>query len=253
MADGASRFKILESSELGIRTSARKAKVHQDYTRIIIEGNMELNIDKNVTRFFLIRHGQTEYNKQGILQGHLDIPLNEEGFSQVKKVSIYLAPQLSLIDSILSSDLIRCRQTTQGILDQGYKGDLQYDSKFRERYMGEIQGKKIDEAIAYAESQGKSHYKQFGELPNEFNGRITELLEELKSIEDKNVILVTHGGFIRSVLKNLGHEDANFIVYNTSITTIEFNHDSLKYAIKSIGENKHLGDGVFKVHDYRIR
>lgn len=214
---------------------------------------MNINESPSKTRFFFIRHGQTEHNKQRILQGHLDIPLNDEGLDQASKVALSIKPMLGSIDEIFSSDLSRCRQTTGAILDQGYQGPVTYDGKFRERFMGEIQGMKVDDAVEFAQRQGKSHYKQFGELPHDFHGRVLELITDLKAVEGRNVVVVSHGGFIRALLKNLGFQQDDFIVYNTSITTVDFDRLKKEFEIVQVGDTKHLGAGEFKVVDYRLR
>ncbi|KAH3675611.1 hypothetical protein WICPIJ_009326 [Wickerhamomyces pijperi] len=216
---------------------------------------MELNTNPEKTRFFFIRHGQTDHNKAKILQGHLDTSLNEEGQLQAKTIGSAVSPFLASIDHIYSSDLQRCQQTTAAIVaHEGYSAkDVTYDSKFRERFMGEIQGMHVDQAVEYAEAQGKSHYKEFGELPHAFNDRILKLIEELKHVKGKNIIVVSHGGFIRALLKNLGFQNTDFIVYNTSVTAVEFDHQSGKFEILKVGDTSHLGEGEFKVADYRVR
>ena len=60
-------------------------------------------------KLYIVRHGETKYNEKKIIQGHLDIPLSDEGIRQAKK----LAKRLEVInfDCIYTSDLKRAKQT----------------------------------------------------------------------------------------------------------------------------------------------
>ncbi len=59
-----------------------------------------------MTRFFLIRHGETEWNAQGRWQGQIDLPLNPRGREQADQIAQSLSA--TPIDVIYSSDLMRC-------------------------------------------------------------------------------------------------------------------------------------------------
>ncbi|GMG59077.1 unnamed protein product [Ambrosiozyma monospora] len=78
--------------------------------------NKLLNTDSTKVRVFLVRHGRTEWNIKKILQGHQDISLNETGQQQAEKVAERLAD--FKFDQIVSSDLIRCLETMQPIINK---------------------------------------------------------------------------------------------------------------------------------------
>ena len=63
------------------------------------------------TRFIVVRHGETAWNAESRIQGHLDSPLNEEGLAQALLVGERLARER--IDALYCSDLGRVRQTIQ--------------------------------------------------------------------------------------------------------------------------------------------
>ncbi|HEY6072266.1 MAG TPA: histidine phosphatase family protein, partial [Anaerolineales bacterium] len=67
------------------------------------------------TSFILIRHGQTEWNRQERFRGHADIPLNETGKAQAQKLAQRLAPEK--IDAVYSSPLQRTLQTAGPIAE----------------------------------------------------------------------------------------------------------------------------------------
>ena len=68
------------------------------------------------TRFIVVRHGETAWNAQGRIQGHLDSPLNEEGMAQALLLAERLAPEP--FDHFYSSDLGRALQTAQPLADR---------------------------------------------------------------------------------------------------------------------------------------
>jgi len=64
-------------------------------------------------KIFTVRHGQTDWNLQRRLQGHTDIPLNETGLEQARRIGLRLSAEK--IDAIYTSDLIRAEKTAEAI------------------------------------------------------------------------------------------------------------------------------------------
>ncbi|MQA41072.1 histidine phosphatase family protein [Rugamonas aquatica] len=92
---------------------------------------------KNTT-ILLIRHGETSWNAVRRLQGHTDIPLNEEGARQAGALAQALAAEQ--VDVLVSSDLQRAMQTAQAVADQ-YDGlTVHTDDQLRERCYGVFEG-----------------------------------------------------------------------------------------------------------------
>ncbi|BGP53806.1 hypothetical protein JCM8202_005579 [Rhodotorula sphaerocarpa] len=91
----------------------------------------------------IIRHGETDYNKAGIVQGHLDVPLNEQGVAQAVVTGRWFAQQKLQFAEAWSSDLSRARVTAERILAaQADAVDLNTDERIRERFLGTMQGKR---------------------------------------------------------------------------------------------------------------
>ena len=67
-----------------------------------------------MTKFYIVRHGQTDYNKEHKIQGRLNIPLNEAGMEQAKNIADSL--ENVYFDTIYYSPLIRARQTADEVL-----------------------------------------------------------------------------------------------------------------------------------------
>ena len=88
-------------------------------------------------RWFLVRHGQTDWNAQGLLQGHTDVPLNEIGRDQAKRLGDRLTNVH--LEAAYSSDLLRCSQTTDLALG-GRKVTVSYSQSLREQAYGRWEG-----------------------------------------------------------------------------------------------------------------
>ena len=91
----------------------------------------------------LVRHGETEWNAAGRIQGHLDIPLSVIGFAQSAAIGQRLGGEA--FDAILSSDLERALQTARPIVRHPGQTILR-DARLRERHLGVLQGLTGEEA-----------------------------------------------------------------------------------------------------------
>ena len=66
-----------------------------------------------MTELILIRHGETDWNRELRFQGHVDVPLNATGHEQARRLAARLAAEKLVVDHLVCSDLIRTRQTAQ--------------------------------------------------------------------------------------------------------------------------------------------
>ncbi|CCK71352.1 phosphoglycerate mutase KNAG_0G02950 [Huiozyma naganishii CBS 8797] len=223
------------------------------------------NEDDNVVRVFLVRHGQTDHNVKKILQGHRDIPLNVDGVKQSHSLGEYLQSRGVHFDRVYSSDLTRCRETTAELLlpvDDAPAPPVKYDARLRERDMGVIEGMHLAEAERYAAKHGGGSFRDFGEPADQFMARLRAGLEA--AVKDasahgcKNVAVVSHGGAIRGLLKWLvqgagGGDLQQVIVFNTSVTVVDYTKHDGQYTVRTVGNTAHLGDGEFVVSDLKLR
>jgi broad specificity phosphatase PhoE len=83
--------------------------------------------------FFFLRHGQTDWNAQGRIQGHTDMPLNETGMAQARAAAGRLAGHG--IDCIVSSPLARAHKTA-GFVAERLRLPVQLDGDLKERSFG---------------------------------------------------------------------------------------------------------------------
>lgn len=158
----------------------------------------------NATRFWLIRHGETQWNAERRLQGWLDIPLNTVGLEQASRVASHLqSADFDVdIDVVISSDLGRAYETAR-IAAAHLPLPIMRDKQLRERCYGIYEGR--DWAMLEGEQVG-SHYVNFrdpaqevedGETLPEFATRIARAFERLaQEHPGRNVLVFSHGGVI---------------------------------------------------------
>jgi len=154
-----------------------------------------------VTTLLLVRHGETDWNREGRWQGHSDTHLNESGRAQAERV----ARELDGLDVVYSSDLARARETAEIIAARSGL-PVRFDMRLRERSFGAWEGLTADEI----ESDFRDAHLRWlaGEGPgaddaepfDAFGQRVREALGEiLERHPDETVLVVAHGGTIRVI------------------------------------------------------
>lgn len=93
----------------------------------------------------LFRHGQTDWNLARRLQGHTDIPLNEEGRRQAQGLQTYFSE--NPVSLFISSDLLRAQETAR-IANQNLQKPLHATPALRESRLGELEGKTREEVFS---------------------------------------------------------------------------------------------------------
>ncbi|MBU6500219.1 MAG: class I tRNA ligase family protein [Patescibacteria group bacterium] len=163
------------------------------------------------SRWFLVRHGESEFNKEHRHQGQMKgNPLSAEGIVQVQKTAKLLKEQN--IDLVISSDIERCEMTAKIIAEEtGAK--LVFDERLREQSTGVAEGMMKDE---FEKKYGDifSKYEERipgGETWKELEERIWKSFNEhQKNHKHMNVVIVTHGSpisYILGKIKNIKGED----------------------------------------------
>ena len=180
-------------------------------------------------RIILARHGETDYNKNKKVQGHSDIPLNEEGIKQGKaageKITNYD------IDVAYSSTLGRAFDTARYMLDNSNNEinkmlDVIKDKRLIEKSYGDYEG------ISFAEyAAGLQNGEMRGmELDEDAADRVEEFFKEkYKEHPDKTILAVCHGGLIRSFLTEKGIKRVGRgVIKNTSVSVLEYDGNKFK-------------------------
>jgi len=181
-----------------------------------------------VTRITCVRHGRTSWNAQGRWQGHADVGLDEVGLAQTARVAIWLNAQPPPIDAVLSSDLLRARQTA-GPIAEGAGLPLRFDPRLREIDMGDWQGMTGPEVeqfdsvrLAAVRAGGLLLRRPGGESLQDVADRVFALFMALADdpAGGAHLVLVSHGGTIRMLLHALDLLDTSHVrIDNTSCTT----------------------------------
>lgn len=91
-------------------------------------------------RFIFLRHGESDWNKAGRIQGHTDIPLNPVGIGQARAAALALAA--APFDRIIASPLSRALETAR-IVNEGVSKPLHTDAALRERGFGSFEGQSV--------------------------------------------------------------------------------------------------------------
>lgn len=143
-------------------------------------------------KIYIVRHGQTDWNKQGIIQGTTDIPLNETGEQQALLTKQKL--ENVSFDCIYCSPLLRAKQTAE-IINKGNDYPFILDDRLYERNFGLFEGSNVKE-INFREfwDLKKNSCRNEEEKAIDFFNRVHAFLNDIVKLEYDNVLIVAHGG-----------------------------------------------------------
>jgi broad specificity phosphatase PhoE len=197
------------------------------------------------TDIYLVRHGVTDYNNAGKMQGLLDIPLNETGKKQALNVPFNLKNHLGerTPKKIFSSPLKRAKYTAKAIASH-YELDVELVDDLKELDIGDYggavfeemdkteEGKKIKEAfIDNAEKSDNFRYPN-GESKLEARMRFFNQVYKLaQDNQDKDIIIiVAHGFVIKQFIMHItqNRNADRWLPGNCGITKAVFNHETQK-------------------------
>lgn len=142
---------------------------------------------------YITRHGQTGWNVQKKVMGRCDEPLNETGKQQALETKNNLSN--TDIDLIICSPLLRAKQTAQ-VINESRNIPIIYDERIIERDFGEFEGMQTKDFDfhGYWDYYKNLQFKKAENIEIFFN-RIYDFLNDItKQYQDKNVLLVAHGG-----------------------------------------------------------
>ncbi len=199
-------------------------------------------------RICLIRHGETAWNAERRLQGHLDLPLNETGLAQAEAAARHLADEP--FAALYSSDLLRTRQTATP-LARGLGREMIREPRLRERHYGHFQGLTYEEAAQrYPQDYARHAAREpdfalpgGGESLIEFHHRIAAALTEITARHaGERVAVVTHGGVLDIIHRFASGKPLeaarDFPIPNAALNWIEF--DDGRWRLLSWGDQRHL-------------
>jgi len=213
-----------------------------------------------MTHIYLIRHGETDWNRDGICMGQLDIPLNERGRRQAERTAKRLAAQR--LDRLYSSDLSRALETARAIARrQPHDPEIRARRDLREMDYGHWQGyrrEEIELRFAEAFQDGDPHrtdplrfHPRGGESLRQLYERSVRAFREIvEESRGETIAVVAHGGVIRCIVEWVLQQGAprfregeafisfGFAVSNCGITLIREEPEGL--VIRFLNDTCHL-------------
>ena len=205
-----------------------------------------------MTRWFLVRHGETEWNRDGRIQGHSDVPMSDTGHEQARRTAERLAHVA--FSAAYASDLSRARETAEIILARNSAPPpLRVDTALRELSFGLLEGRTmkeisathprvaerfegIDRDLAMAPAEGESLLDAFA--------RQRDFLRRA-SAQEGSVLVAGHGGTLRVLaLLLLGFDPDYYWCFrglgSASISVLSDERGQM--AIYAWNETGHLGN-----------
>jgi 2,3-bisphosphoglycerate-dependent phosphoglycerate mutase len=159
---------------------------------------------------YLVRHGETGWNARKLIQGTTNVPLNKKGEEQAKALGRKLSDVV--FNAVYSSDLIRAKRTAE-IITLEKKLAIVTTKALRERYYSGFEGKSytkyykeiIELLKAYRSAKIDKKNLKGVETDDDMMGRLIPFLRELSvGYIGKTVLLLSHGGIMRTFLIHLG-------------------------------------------------
>ncbi len=197
-----------------------------------------------MTRFIFVRHGQTDWNRENRFRGRLDIPLNEVGREQARRVGAYLAQ--TPLTTIYASPVSRTMLTAQFIAPPHNARVIPRVELYDLDY-GDWQGKTPDEIgpAAYALWLREPARVKFpgGEALADVRARVVKLIAELcAQHEDETVALVSHDLVGKILVCALLGADDNSIhrVQQDNACINRFDVENGAYLLRAMNETAHL-------------
>ncbi|KAJ7735277.1 phosphoglycerate mutase-like protein [Mycena maculata] len=202
-----------------------------------------------VARIYVVRHGETAENRESIIQGHLDTALNEAGVEQARLVADAL--RSVHFDAAYSSDLQRALKTGQMILVHRPDIDIRQGEELRERFCGDLQGKKGGAGFKMAAAVDETVEPAEAFAARAVGWWKTAILQRTLGLPPRevayNVLVTSHGGFINTLVRALiGSRKVRCApgvvlasVPNSSVTVIEVERDGVGTVVQ-FGDVAHL-------------
>ncbi len=196
--------------------------------------------NSNFCTLYIVRHGETDWNKRRVVQGHTDIPLNPNGEIQAKDLGLTLKG--IFFDAVFSSDLIRAKRTAE-LITLEKKLAIQTTKLLRERSFGILEGKSVEgllsqwELMKTLDKAKRANYKinESAESDEELFGRFSTFVREIAAAYvGKTVLVVSHGGVLRSLLFHLGAASYEEDIRIKNTAYIKLRTDGVEFFIEEV-------------------
>jgi len=200
-----------------------------------------------VTQLLLIRHGRSEWNAEGRIQGWADSPLDAVGQGQARRLAERLRDAAPV--ALYASPSLRARETAD-IIGRALDVPVTADERLKEHGVGDVTGLTWKQVVAqYPEvARDWAAGVEGLEIPGEeeievFHARVTAAFDEIVARHpDETVGVVSHGGTLGMYLNSLLGLSKRFSPFrfaNASLTVVEVN--SVRPRIVCLNDTCHLG------------
>lgn len=202
------------------------------------------------TRIIAIRHGETAWNLDTRIQGHLDIPLNDTGRLQARKLGRALADGPPL-DAIYTSDLLRAHETAQAV-SAATGVAVTTDTGLRERNFGSFQGRTFAQIEVDLPEQSMRWRKRDPVFAPEGGESLATLRERVVATASRlaaqhaggHIALVAHGGVLDILYRAATGQDLlaprTWILGNAAINRLLWTPDG--FTLIGWSDTTHLDD-----------
>lgn len=202
------------------------------------------------TRLIAIRHGETAWNVDTRVQGHLDIPLNARGRWQAARLARALAMR-ETVQAVYSSDLLRARDTARAI-SEATGARLTLDTGLRERSFGVFQGRTFGEVQADHPEEALRWRKRDPHWTPEGGESLVAMRERIDTTvralaarhPGEQVVLVAHGGVLDLLYRAATGQDLQaprtWQLGNTAVNRLLWTPDGL--TLVGWADTTHLDD-----------
>lgn len=163
-------------------------------------------------KIYVVRHGETNWNKEKLLQGQTNTSLNETGVKQAYEVKQKL--KNIKLDVIISSTLKRAKQTAK-IINEDRKCKIIFDDRINERNYGKLEGTspKREDMLIYWKLNVPFPEEHGIEAIDDFLNRIKAVLNDIKN-KYESVLLVTHAGTYRAIEHYFSQDKEESLIKN---------------------------------------
>jgi len=203
-----------------------------------------------MTRLFLVRHGQSEWNAAGRIQGQIDIQLDETGCQQAQIIADRLAAEP--VAAVYSSPLLRAKSTAEAIAAR-FQLPVQLDPRLMEYDFGVISGSTWADVVENHPEFASRWLEDPWAVPvADSEGRVNFAARVMSAVQDilaqhpaEQVVVVAHGGTFGVYLMAMLGMDLNrrhpFHFGNTSLSLVEVRDDA--FHIHYLNNTCHLLNG----------
>jgi 2,3-bisphosphoglycerate-dependent phosphoglycerate mutase len=159
-----------------------------------------------MTDLILLRHGETDWNRELRFQGHVDVGLNDIGLEQARRLARRLAGEIA--HRLYASDLLRAQQTAQPVSGLMSLPTVS-DAALREQSFGAVDGMSVDD-IKAQHPQAWEGWLRFhedycmpeGESTRQFHARVMDAVHRLIAAHPaQTLVVVTHGGVLDMIYR----------------------------------------------------